>query len=76
MIPERKKTGLDICMLLTGAFIPNKKRRIAAKAKTDPLKGLPEIHASAATEIRGRDSRADKTLFDGFHLIIRAAKIM
>lgn len=76
MIPKRKKTGRDVRILLKGAFIPRIKRKIAAKAKRDPLKGLPEVQARAETENKGRHRKVDKNLFDGFHLKIRAAKSM
>jgi hypothetical protein len=74
IIPERKKTGRDVSMLRTGAFIPKKKKRIAAMAKSEPLKGLPDIQARAETEISGRQRRTDKVLPDGFHFKISAAK--
>lgn len=50
------------------------KNRMAAIAKTDPLKGLPESHAKTETDRRGIQSKMASILFDGAQCSARADK--
>jgi hypothetical protein len=52
------------------------KMRMAINEKSDPLNGLPSIHAKTATDKRGGQINIPSNLFDGFHFAIKNARRM
>lgn len=52
------------------------KMRMVINEKSDPLTGLPAIHAKTATDKRGRQINIPSNLFDRFHFAIKNARRM
>jgi hypothetical protein len=67
------KINRDVSIPPSGALKPKISISMAAIPKREPLKGFPDIQAKFETEIRGRQSKTTKILFEGDHFSRRAA---